>query len=67
MDIGEHSRQESAAIDVYPLADAMTAEFFVFLFSLLLFVLGTASSGRKGQWQAGLEEVTALTGLKYLG
>lgn len=56
MEIDVHSREESAAINVCLLADAMTAV-----------VLDTSSSGRKGQWRAGLEEITAPTGLKHVG
>lgn len=45
----------------------MTAGFFGFLFFLPLVTLGTASPGRKGQWQAGPEEIVALRGPKHLG
>lgn len=62
MEISAHSSEESAAINQYIgwCNDSWS-------FSSPLVILDTASLGRKGQWQAGLEEKTAPTGSKHLG
>lgn len=60
--MGVHSREESAAMYLYSLANTMTMIFFVLFYSSLV-LLGTASFSSKGQWQTGPEQ---MTGLKHL-